>query len=231
MVAFPSIQRFTSVSLSLSFIITFTICPFSFMKVVDKRKSRLLEVAILCAFCFTYVFIEQNFNSWLPSFYRQHLNVNSFFALQASAFLALFSYVGRIVTANIIQRFQLDRYFIFCVLMILMMLVFSQILVTNNLSLSLFIFPLIGLFLAPLYPVISSKMIANVNKSDINVFTSLIVIFSSLGSSFGSVMMSYVFQWKYGTYYSLFISVAVTILLILSFLYFQSYVSKKENNL
>ncbi|MBN8623061.1 MAG: hypothetical protein J0L47_08025 [Flavobacteriales bacterium] len=188
-------------------------------------------MAILCAFCFTYVFIEQNFNSWLPSFYRQHFNVNSFFALQASAFLALFSYVGRIVTANIIQRFQLDRYFIFCVLMILMMLVFSQILVTNNLSLSLFIFPLIGLFLAPLYPVISSKMIANVNKSDINVFASLIVIFSSLGSSFGSVMMSYVFQWKYGTYYSLFISVAVTILLILSFLYFQSYVSKKENNL
>ena len=199
----------------------------SFQKMGDFFTKRSLLFFLII---FTIVFIEQNFNSWLPSFYKKHLNVNSFFALQASAFLALFSYIGRIVTSNIIERFKLDRYFLFCVTAIFIMLLASQIFINYNSPVSLFIFPLIGLFLAPLYPVISSKMISNVNKNDINIFTSLIVIFSSLGSSFGSIIMSYVFQFQYGNYYSLFISSAVMVLFILSFLYFKSYVSKKENN-
>ena len=197
----------------------------SFTQFLNKRHLLFLMTI------FSIVFIEQNFNSWLPSFYKNHLNVNSFFALQASAFLALFSFIGRMVTANIIQRFSLFRYFMVCVIIIFAMLIFSQTLLLNGYTkVSLFIFPLIGLFLAPLYPVISSRMITNIHKKDINIFTSLIVIFSSLGSSFGSVMMSYLFQLDYGNYYAFFISLAVIVLFALSFIYFKSYVSKKENN-
>ena len=112
-----------------------------------------------------------------------------------------------------------------------MMLFLFQTLVTNGfLQITLFIFPLIGLFLSPLYPVISSQMINHIRKAEIHLFTSLIVIFSSLGSCVGSVIMSYVFQFEYGGYYALFISGAVIVLLLLSFIYFRSYVSKKENN-
>ena len=180
---------------------------------------------------FTIVFIEQNFNSWLPSFYKNHLKVNSFFALQASAFLALFSFIGRLVTSHIIQRFSLFRYFMFCVGTMLMMLLVSYVLFLNDYNnVSLFIYPFIGLFLAPLYPVISSRMISNIDKNDINIFTSLILIFSSLGSSFGSMMMSYIFELKYGNHYAFFISLAVILLFVLSFVYFKSYVSKNENN-
>lgn len=201
---------------------------FSFSEITGffNRKYFLFFLII-----FSIVFIEQNFNSWLPSFYKKHLNVNSFFALQASAFLALFSYIGRIVTARIIQHFSLARYFIGCSIAILLMLFLFQTLVTNGyLQITLFIFPLIGLFLSPLYPVISSQTINHIRKAEIYLFTSLIVIFSSLGSSVGSVIMSYVFQFEYGGYYALFISGAVIVLLLLSFIYFRSYVSKKENN-
>lgn len=191
------------------------------------NKKHLLFFLII----FSIVFIEQNFNSWLPSFYKKHLKVNSFFALQASAFLALFSYIGRIVTSNIIQRFSLFRYFMVCALFIFFILIFAQLLLMSGFShITLFIFPLIGLFLAPLYPVISSKMISNINKNDINLFTSLIVIFSSLGSTFGSITMSFLFEYQLGNYYSIFISIAVIGLLILSFIYFKSFVSKNENN-
>lgn len=201
---------------------------FSFPEVTGffRRKYFLFFLIV-----FAIVFIEQNFNSWLPSFYKKHLNVNSFFALQASAFLALFSYIGRIVTSRIIQHFSLARYFIVCTLAILVMLFLFQTLVTNGfLQITLYIFPLIGLFLSPLYPVISSQMITNISKTEIHLFTSLIVIFSSLGSSVGSIIMSYVFELEYGSYYALFISGAVLALLILSFIYFRSFVSKKENN-
>ena len=191
------------------------------------NKTYFLFLVII----FMIVFIEQNFNSWMPSFYKNHLKVNSFFALQASAFLALFSYIGRLVTSHIIQRFSLFRYFMICVGMMLMMLLVSYVLFLNGyLKISLFIYPFIGLFLAPLYPVISSRMLANIDKNEVNIFTSLIVIFSSLGSSFGSIMMSYVFEFKYGNHYAFFISLAVILLFVLSFVYFKSYVSKNENN-
>lgn len=190
-----------------------------------------IKTGLFFMIIFTIVFIEQNFNSWLPSFYKKHLNVNSFFALQASAFLALFSFIGRTVTANIIQRFSLSRYFMVCVVSIFSILILSQFLFFSRFSnLSLFAFPLIGLFLAPLYPLISSKMITNIKKDEINIFTSLIVIFSSLGSSFGSVVMSHVFQLEYGQYYALYISAAVIILFGLSFVYFKVDSLKEENN-
>lgn len=176
---------------------------------------------------FGIVFIEQNFNSWLPSFYKNHLHVSTFSALQASAFLALFSYMGRIITSKIIQRFSLSKYFLICVILIFIMLILAQLLLIQDYSNAiLFVFPLMGLFLAPLYPVIGSKMISGIRKEDINVFTSLMVIFSSLGSSVGSISISILFQNNLGNYYALFIAIAVIMVFILSFTYFKSFVSK-----
>lgn len=180
---------------------------------------------------FSIVFIEQNFNSWLPSFYKNHLGFNSFWALQAPAFMALCSFLGRITTSKIIQRYSIKKYYLTCIVAVFSILALAQLMFQNGLNnISFFIFPLVGFFFAPLYPVISSQMIAQIEKSSINIFTSLIVIFSSLGSSFGSIIMSYIFELNYGSYYAVFISFALIILFFLSFIYFRSYVSKKENN-
>ena len=152
------------------------------------------------------------------------MNVSTFSALQASAFLALFSYIGRIITAHIIHKFSLAKYFMTCLVFIFVMLMVAHLLLTLNYSqITLFLFPLIGLFLAPLYPVISSKMIAGIKKDDINIFTSLMVIFSSLGSSVGSISISFLFQNELGSYYAIFISIAVIIVFITSFIYFKSF--------
>ncbi len=59
---------------------------------------------------FLIVFIEQGFNSWLPTFNKQHLGVNSFYALQSTAFLALFSFIGRIITSRLIEKFNWWKY-------------------------------------------------------------------------------------------------------------------------
>ncbi|MCZ2083404.1 MAG: MFS transporter [Flavobacteriales bacterium] len=187
-----------------------------------SRKSVLFFSII-----FGIVFIEQNFNSWLPSFYKKYLNVSTFSALQASAFLALFSYIGRVITSQIIHKFSLAKYFLACVVLIFTMLMISYLLLTvNDSQIILFIFPLIGLFLAPLYPVVSSKMISGIKKEDINIFTSLMVIFSSLGSSVGSISISFLFQNSLGSYYAIFISIAVLIVFIIGFFYFKTFVSK-----
>ncbi|NIF06058.1 MFS transporter [Chryseobacterium sp. Tr-659] len=181
------------------------------------------SVALFLGVVFFIVFVEQGFNSWLPSFYKNHLKVNSFFALQATSFLSLFSYAGRTVTANIIRRFSLPGYYISCmtlIIAVLVMIVGIQYFDSEDSKLLLFLFPVIGLFLSPLYPVINSRMIAQVDKEKVNLFTSLIVIFSSLGSSVSSIIMAILFGKQLLSFYPLYILSCVILLFGISLVYF-----------
>nr|WP_314490503.1 MFS transporter [uncultured Chryseobacterium sp.] len=199
----------------------------------ENRSSRILPdlsgfgktpFILFFAVSFFIIFIEQSFNSWLPAFYKDHLKVNSFFALQASSFLALFSYTGRTITSRIIQRFPLSKYFIVCLMMIIFLLITIsaiQFYFMEGAKILLFLFPVIGLFLAPLYPVINSKMIAKIDRDKINTFTSLIVIVSSVSSSINSITISLLFKNQILTYYSLYILGAVLIVSLLAYFYFK----------
>ncbi|GAB0156544.1 hypothetical protein CHRYSEOSP005_18100 [Chryseobacterium sp. Alg-005] len=191
-----------------------------------------IPVVAFLAVIFFIVFIEQSFNSWLPSFYKNHLKVNSFFALQASSFLALFSYVGRMITANIIQRFSLSKYYSIClglIIAVLCIIVLIQYFESDNSKILLYLFPVIGLFLSPLYPVVNSKMIAQIDREKISLFTSLIVIFSSLGSSVSSIIMALLFENQLLNYYPLYILFFVAILLVISLIYFNLVMKKIPN--
>ncbi|WP_336717289.1 MFS transporter [Chryseobacterium mucoviscidosis] len=222
--------------LSISVLSAITIFLFSKLPVSEpenmKNENIFKEVAGIAnpllitflAVIFSIVFVEQSFNSWLPSFYKNHLKVNSFFALQASSFLALFSYVGRTVTANVIQRFSLSKYYVLClssIVAVLLIIIGIQFSGWDDSKILLFLFPVIGLFLSPLYPVINSKMIATIDKSKANVLTSLIVIFSSLGSSVSSIIMSVLFGNQLLNYYSVYILSAVILLFTISLIYFR----------
>jgi len=192
-----------------------------FSSLISFRKT---SVILFFFVIFFIVLTEQSFNSWLPTYYRNHLKVNSFFAIQASSMLAMFSYIGRIITANVIQRFSLVKYFTFCLLsiMFLLSLIFGiQYFGSDQSEISLYLFPIIGLFLSPLYPLINSKMISQIESQKINTFTSLIVIFSSLGSSVSSITMSLLFENQILTFYSLYILGAVLIIFCLSTFYFK----------
>ncbi|MBW8522818.1 MFS transporter [Chryseobacterium chendengshani] len=220
----------------ISLVSLITIYLFSKIKILEADKNlktntisnlisfKQTSIILFFAVIFFIVFTEQSFNSWLPAFYKNHLKVNSFFSIQASSTLALFSYLGRIITANIIQRFSLIKYFIFCLICIisLLSLIFCiQYFGSDNSGILLYLFPIIGFFLSPLYPLINSKMIAQINNQKINTFTSMIVIFSSLGSSVSSILMSVLFENKMLTFYSLYILGAVVILFCLSLFYFR----------
>ncbi|MEG1590545.1 MFS transporter [Chryseobacterium sp.] len=221
--------------MSISLISFFTVYLFTKAKIAEpqNKSTRILPdlsgfgkttFILFFAVSFFIIFIEQSFNSWLPAFYKDHLKVNSFFALQASSFLALFSYTGRAITSKIIQRFTLSKYFMICVLMIIILLVIIsgiQFYFSENARILLFLFPIIGLFLAPLYPVINSKMIAKIDKDKINTFTSLIVMVASISSSINSISISLLFKNQILTYYSLYILGAVIMVSILAYSYFK----------
>ena len=57
-----------------------------------------------------------------------------------------------------------------------------------------FIFPLIGLFLAPIYPSVNSAILSSLPKHKHGLMSGLIIIFSALGGTTGSLLMGYIFD-------------------------------------
>lgn len=179
------------------------------------------KIIIFFIVAFFVVFVEQSFNSWLPSFFKNNLKVNSYFALQSSAFLALFSFFGRLITSRLILRFHWYRFVIICLCMVLFILAISQIVIIyfyNDFKfLLVFIIPVIGLFLSPLFPLYNSEILNQVSKQKTHLFVSWVVIFSSLGSSVGSLYMAMIFHEKLSYFYPFFISLPLLIIFGLTF--------------
>lgn len=188
------------------------------------NKSSLFFLMIISLI----IFAEQIFNSWLPTFYKKSLNSSSFFALQSSALLALFSFLGRIAASKLIHKFSPMKIFYVSLIsgIILISAAFFLGQETNTeIKILMFIFPIIGFFIAPLYPMLNSKFLANYPKEKISKMVSFIILFTSLGGSVGSISTAYIFQKNLANYYLLFASIPLILILVLSSLF-----SIKENS-
>ncbi len=176
----------------------------SFTHLSNIRELLSPKILVFLAILFSIVFLEQAFNSWMPTFYKQHFGVNSFFALQSTAFLALFSFIGRIVTSKLIQRFHWWKYIVFCISAAGSIMLFGQYLISSRDPIPFYLMmllPCIGLFISPLYPLYNSKFLMQVSTEKVNLLVSFIVIISSLGSSIGSMFMAIIFDFSLSAYY------------------------------
>lgn len=191
-----------------------SITNFSNVKQVINSKT-----VVFFAILFCIVFVEQGFNSWMPTFYKEHFGVNSFLALQSTAFLALFSFIGRIATSKLIQRFHWWKYILFCLISAGSIMLFGQYLISNTNPIPFFLMmllPCIGLFIAPLYPLYNSKFLVQVPVGKVNLLVSFIVIISSLGSSIGSMFMAFIFDFSLSRYYLSFSFIPLVFIFLLT---------------
>ena len=193
---------------------------------IEKKRGEwhfFLKPKIVYFFIIVFfmVFVEQSFNSWLPSFFRNNLKINSYFALQASAFLALFSFFGRLITSRLILCFHWFRFVLICLCIVFVILGVCQTIISyfyEDFKFSLiFIIPLIGLFLAPLFPLYNSEVLNKVPNEKTHLLVSIIVIFSSFGSSVGSLYMAAIFYKNVSNFYPLFILFPLLIIFGLTF--------------
>jgi fucose permease len=82
-----------------------------------------------------------------------------------------------------------------------------------------FLFPLIGLFLAPIYPAINSVILSNLPAHKHGSMSGLIVVFSALGGTTGSIITGHVFD-AYGgqtAFYFSLIPISILIILLIIF--------------
>jgi fucose permease len=192
---------------------------------------KLFFKPLVCVFvitAFLYVLIEQSVGTWLPTFNNEILKLPAAMSVQVTSIFAACLAIGRL-SAGVLMR-KLNWYPVMnaCVLgmgaMVMLALPLTHdIALDPNVSWSsapvaAFLFPLIGLFMAPIYPGINSVMLSSLPKNQHSAMTGLLVIFSALGGTTGSLITGYIFG-NFSGHFAFYLTL-VPISIILVMLYF-----------
>ena len=167
---------------------------------------RLFFKPLVCVFvltAFLYVLIEQSVGTWLPTFNNEILKLPTAMSVQVTSIFAGCLAIGRLSAGVIMRRMNWYPFMNICVIgmaaMVLVALPLTHDIVADpavtwsSAPLATFLFPLIGLFMAPIYPGINSVMLSSLPKNQHSSMTGLLVIFSALGGTTGSFVTGYVF--------------------------------------
>ena len=169
----------------------------SFFEMFKLLKYPMVIIFIISAFL--YVMIEQSLGTWLPTFNKEIFSLSP---AQSASFLSI--YAGSIALSRFfagylskkISWFKLQLvYLILAAVLILFVLLNS-----GNVKIASFEYwfqapglafalSFIGFFLGPIYPTICSIVLSKLEKIHHSSMTGLIIIFSALGGTTGSLII------------------------------------------
>ena len=183
--------------------------------VIEKRrfsedfKEMLLLVVkpltlVFVISIFMYVLIEQSFQTWLPTFYTDILKTPASLGAQAGASLAGVLMIGRFIGGVVLSRIKWIHVLMFCLLaagtiIVLVLPLAKNVVVEDsvnwlNAPIAAYLLPLLGLFLAPIYPTLNSTILSALPKYMHSSMAGLIVVFSALGGTVGSIITGNLFD-------------------------------------
>lgn len=186
-------------------------------------------VIVFIGSAFLYVLIEQSFQTWTPTFYKEVLNVPSSMSIQAGAVLAGAFAAGRLMSGLILRHVHWLKFTVTCLILVGCLILISLSLPGDTIvredsinwlsaPLVVYIFPLMGLFLSPIYPTINSVVLSALPKPMHSSMSGLIVVFSALGGTTGSLITGQLFEHLGGTkafYFSIIPIIALILMLII----------------
>lgn len=143
--------------------------------------------------------------TWLPTFNNRVLNLAASLSIQMTSILALSTALGRFGAAIVLRKLDWFKVLIVCLLcaaalvtvtLPLAGLVEDETLITSwgNAPIAAFMFPLIGLCIAPIYPAINSVILTALPQRQHAPMSGLIVVFSALGGTTGSIITGHLFE-------------------------------------
>ncbi|GMN89591.1 MFS transporter [Francisella sciaenopsi] len=189
---------------------------------------KLIKLPIVMLFIisvFFYVFIEQGVQSWLPTFNTKVLHLSASTSVFMASVFALSIAAGRITFGFIMKKVDWKKIIIIglicCGILIVSTLQLSKLINPNQTDSSMAIivallFPMIGFFMAPIYPTLCSSILSSQPENLQSAMAGLIIIFSALGGTIGSRIISEIFAHFGGVtaFYCVLIPIALLVLLI-----------------
>ncbi len=186
-------------------------------------------VYVFLASAFLYVLIEQSFGTWLPTFNNEILKLPNAMSIQFASILAGMTALGRISAGFVLKRVSWYRLLNVCVvgmgLLVIVVLPLARDVVARsdvgwfNAPVAAYLIPLLGLLMAPIYPVINSVVLSALPKPQHAAMTGLIVVFSALGGTLGSYITARVFASFDGIHAFYFSLAPMSLLLVTLFLF------------
>lgn len=199
----------------------------------DLLKSvKLIIVPLVLVFlasAFFFVMIEQGIMTWLPTFNEKIFNFSEQLSVQMASILALSLALGRFVAGYLTKYISWMYLVVICVIIsgAILLSVLPQLKVDieslneiksiTEVPMLGFILPLIGLFIAPIYPLLNSTVLSSLPKSLHSPMSGLIIIFSALGGTIGSRIIGELFESIGGAnaFYFLLIPMGLLIIFVL----------------
>lgn len=192
---------------------------------------KLFFKPLVCIFvitAFLYVLIEQSVGTWLPTFNNEILKLPAAMSVQVTSIFAACLALGRLSAGVVLRRLHWYPVMNACLVgmgaVVLLALPLTHDAVSNpdvtwaSAPVAAFLFPLIGLFMAPIYPGINSVMLSSLPQHQHSAMTGLLVIFSALGGTTGSLITGYVFG-AFSGHFAFYLTL-VPIAIVLVMLYF-----------
>jgi len=197
-----------------------------FIEMIRLLKRPLVLVFAIAAFM--YVMTEQGIMSWLPSFNEKVLLLPEKISVSMAVILMLSIALGRYVSSILVKKISwiviLSSCIVGAALMVLFVLPQTQNMAPKEIrSISdvpfiAYVFPLIGFFLAPIYPLVNSFVLSSTEKVFHSPMASLLVFFSAIGGTLGSRLVGYLFKNIGGQKAFYFSLVPMAVLLVCIFL-------------
>ncbi len=174
----------------------------SFYKIIS-----LLKLPIVLIFAFSasfYVMTEQGIMSWLPSFNDKVLHLSASLSDRMAVILALSIAGGRYLTSYLVTKINwmwISIPSLICAALLLIVVLpyaqgseVTEIDSLKDMPFVAFVFPMIGLFLAPIYPLINSVVLGTTDKELHTPMAGLLTFFSALGGTLGSFIVALLFR-------------------------------------
>lgn len=198
-----------------------------FVAMLKMTYQPLVLIFILSVFL--YVLIEQGIGSWLPTFNREVLGLPVDISVQITSIFAVALAVGRLTAGAVLKRVHWYPFLMFCLIAMSATMLLSLPLAQSigdtpigswlEAPIAAFLVPLIGLTMAPIYPVINSVMLSSLPRSQHAPMTGLIVVFSALGGTTGSIVTGLTFDALGGqtAFYALLVPIALMVVTLFFF--------------
>ncbi|HEX3766854.1 MAG TPA: MFS transporter [Puia sp.] len=198
-----------------------------FIEMIKLLKRPLVFIFAIAAFM--YVMTEQGIMSWLPTFNQKVLLLPEKLSVTMAVILMLSIALGRYICSLLVKKISWIILLCTCLagaaLMVLFVLPQTQNLPQREIHslgdvpIIAYVFPLIGFFLAPIYPLVNSFVLSSTEKVYHSPMASLLVFFSAVGGTLGSRLVGYLFKYIGGQkafYFSL-VPMAILFICILLF--------------
>jgi len=198
-----------------------------FKEMFKLMVKPIVLVFVLCAFF--YVLIEQSIMSWLPTFNNKVLLLPAALSIQMASILAGSTALGRFFAGLVLKKLNWLIVLISCLVLAAALVLVAIPLAEKTTGqpitgwasapIAAFVFPMIGLLLAPIYPAVNSVILSTLPTKQHGLMSGLIIIFSALGGTTGSIITGNIFEHYDGKQAFYFSLIPMAILIVCIFLF------------